>query len=130
MTQKSRLSFSARPIQQLGVGGGPEEDTIQDLAHRPRVQERRLGRLFAASGVVVLAALALVGPTGVHAWSESARTLKQREAELVLLQAERDRMANRVRLLDPGNADPDLVGELLRRNLNVAHPDEVVVPRD
>ncbi|OYZ43953.1 MAG: septum formation initiator, partial [Novosphingobium sp. 16-62-11] len=29
---------------------------------------------------------------------------------------------------DPRHADPDLVGELLRSNLNVAHPDELVIP--
>nr|WP_225899660.1 septum formation initiator [Croceicoccus gelatinilyticus] len=72
----------------------------------------------------------LVGPTGVRAWSESARMLDQREMELSALQAERDRIANRVELLDPAHADPDLVGELLRSNLNVAHQDELVLSRD
>ena len=59
-----------------------------------------------------------------------AAAREHREAELAELRAERDRIANRVDLLDPDNADPDLVGELLRNNLNVAHPDEIVVPRD
>ena len=30
-------------------------------------------------------------------------------------------------LLDPNHADPDMVGELLRSQLNVVHPDEVVI---
>jgi hypothetical protein len=30
-------------------------------------------------------------------------------------------------LLDPRHADSDLAGELLRRNLNVVHPDEMVM---
>jgi len=30
-------------------------------------------------------------------------------------------------LLDPRHADPDLTGELLRSNLNVIHPDEMVL---
>ena len=34
---------------------------------------------------------------------------------------------NRVELLDPEHADPDMVGELLRQQMNVVHPDEVVV---
>ena len=29
--------------------------------------------------------------------------------------------------LNPNSADPDLVGELIRKNLNVVHPDEVVI---
>jgi len=36
-------------------------------------------------------------------------------------------MKNRVALLDPRHADPDLTGELLRSNLNVVHPDEMVM---
>jgi len=98
-------------------------------AAKPHLPKRRMGRVIAAGTLISLGALALVGPTGVRAWSESARVLEQREQELLELRAERDRIANRVELLDSGNADPDLVGELLRSNLNVAHPDEVVVSR-
>ncbi|RVQ69078.1 septum formation initiator [Croceicoccus ponticola] len=100
------------------------------VAARPHLPKRRLGRVVAVGAMIVLGALALVGPTGVRAWSESARVLKQREAQLLELQEKRAHIANRVELLDPGNADPDLVGELLRSNLNVAHPDEVVVTRE
>lgn len=98
-------------------------------AARPRLRKRKFGRLAAAAGLIVFAALALVGPTGVRACSDSKRLLEQRQAELAAAAAERDRIANRNRLLDPENADPDLVGELLRRDLNVAHPDEVIVQR-
>ena len=44
------------------------------------------------------------------------------------LQKQRDALRNRVELLDPKAVDPDLVSELVRRELNVAHPDEVIVP--
>ena len=37
-------------------------------------------------------------------------------------------LKNRVALLNPDRADPDMVDELARRKLNVAHPDEVIVP--
>jgi cell division protein FtsB len=50
-----------------------------------------------------------------------------RQAELVRLRAERDQLKNRVGLLDPRHVDPDLAGELMRRDLNVVHPDEVVM---
>lgn len=76
-----------------------------------------------------LGALAVAGPSGVLAWTENARLLDQRQQEIVRLTAQRDRLRNRVNLLDPRHADPDLVGELLRKDLNVAHPDEMVMPR-
>ena len=41
---------------------------------------------------------------------------------------ERARIANRVARLDPRHVDPDLADELIRKELNVGHPDEVVVP--
>ncbi|HEX2794117.1 MAG TPA: septum formation initiator [Croceicoccus sp.] len=100
------------------------------LAARPTLPKRRLGRVAAITALAVLGAMALVGPTGVRAWSESARVLEHRQEQLTELKAEKARIANRVELLDPGNADPDLVGELLRGNLNVAHPDEVVISRE
>ena len=80
--------------------------------------------------VLMFTALALVGPTGLRALSDADGLLEKRQAELAEISAERDRIANRVELLDPDNVDPDLAGELVRSNLNVVHPDEVVVPRD
>ncbi len=87
--------------------------------------------LAQASALVVLLLLggwALAGPSGVLAWSENGQLLAQRRMELVQLQVKRDELRNRVDRLDPRHADPDLVGELLRSNLNVAHPDEIVLP--
>ncbi len=37
-------------------------------------------------------------------------------------------MANRVSLLDPQKANPDMVDELVRRDLGLAQPDEVIIP--
>ena len=53
--------------------------------------------------------------------------LHQREARVAALVEQRDELKNRVERLDPNNADSDLVGELVRRDLNVAHPDEYVL---
>ncbi len=100
------------------------------MAAKPTLPKRRFGRVAAVSALAIMGAMALVGPTGVRAWSESARVLELRQEQLAELKAEKARMANRVELLDPANADPDLVGELLRSNLNVAHPDEVVISRE
>jgi len=86
-----------------------------------------VSQTFALVALLVLAGVAIAGPSGVLAWSENSRLLKERKVELAQLAARRDELRNRVDLLDPRHADPDLVGELLRKNLNVAHPDEYVI---
>lgn len=77
--------------------------------------------------LLLLAILAIAGPTGLLAWSENAKLLDQRKVQIAILQDQRDELRSRVDQLDPNGADPDLVGELLRKNLNVVHPDEVVI---
>lgn len=77
--------------------------------------------------LLVLAGFCLAGPSGVLAWGENQRLLAERKTELAQLAKERDELRNRVGLLDPRHMDPDLTGELLRSNLNVAHPDEMVM---
>lgn len=90
----------------------------------------KISQLGALAVLLVLGGLALAGPYGVLSWGENIARLDQREARIALLQAERDELRNRVALLNPDHADPDLVTELLRQNLNVAHPDEYVLELD
>lgn len=82
------------------------------------------GAVFA---LLLLAAWAVFGPSGLLAWSEHRQMLEVRKAELAALEKERNELRNRVALLDPRHADPDLTGELLRSDLNVVHPDEMVM---
>ncbi len=82
---------------------------------------------MALLALLVMAGLGIAGPSGLLAWSENLRLLDQREAHLDELTAERDMLRNKVKLLDPDRADPDMVGELLRSQLNVVHPDEVMI---
>ena len=93
----------------------------------PRLPREGLTQAFALAALLLVGGAALAGPTGVLAWSENGQLLEQRKVELVQLNARRNELRNRVDLLDPRHADPDLVGELLRSNLNVAHPDEIVI---
>lgn len=93
----------------------------------PRIACKKRRETIALLLLLVMGGLALAGPSGLLSWNENLSILEQREAEIARLQAERDELRNRVALLDPNAADPDLVGELLRRNLNVVHPDEVVM---
>ncbi len=93
-------------------------------------RREKLVQMGALGWLLVLGGLSLAGPSGALAWGENLRLLDKREAQIAQLKAERDELENRVGLLDPSKADPDLVGELLRKNLNVVHEDEVVIKLD
>ena len=85
------------------------------------------GSMLALGFLLVLGLLAFAGPSGMLAWGEYDSILGKRQAEIAQLKKEREVLQNRVDLLDPDHSDPDLVSELLRENLNVAHPDEYVM---
>lgn len=95
--------------------------------HRISLPKEQLSQGAALLALLLIGGLALVGPSGILAWNENLRMLEQREAQITVLTEERDRLQNRVALLDPDHADPDMVGELLRSQLGVVHPDEVVI---
>ena len=72
--------------------------------------------------------LALSGPTGYVAWREYK---VQRSKLQQVVQTSEERQAalqRRLVLLDPRHVDPDLADELVRRNLDLVKPDEVIVP--
>ena len=73
---------------------------------------------------------AIAGPNGILAWGGYHRALKERQAELLQLEQERAQMRHRSALLDPNKADPDMADELVRRDLGLVRPDEVIVPLD
>jgi cell division protein FtsB len=74
------------------------------------------------------AGYAVAGPNGLLAWGGYHRDLNERKAELARLEAEREQLRHRSALLDPRNADPDIADELVRRDLGLVRPDEVIVP--
>ena len=76
------------------------------------------------------AGYAVAGSNGLLVWGDYRQSLATRQVELDKLEAQRDRMAHRAKLLDPRSADPDLADELVRGELGLARPDEVIVPLD
>ena len=96
------------------------------MTRREMVREK-LARFGALGVLLVLAGLALAGPYGLLAWGENIALLEQREERIGTLKADRAELRNHVTQLDPDHVDPDLATELVRRNLNVAHPDEYVL---
>ncbi|MFL6730460.1 MAG: FtsB family cell division protein [Sphingomicrobium sp.] len=73
---------------------------------------------------------AIAGPNGLLAWGGYHRALKERQAELKQLEQEKAQLRHRSALLDPRKADPDIADELVRKDLGLVRPDEVIVPLD
>jgi cell division protein FtsB len=96
--------------------------------NRPALMRSVIGPGLALLALLAIATYALLGPTGIIAWTDYRAALNQRSEQLAELEKERDALRNRQRLLQRDNVDPDLAGELMRRDLNVVAPDEVVVP--
>lgn len=89
-----------------------------------------LKQAVSLAALLLLAGFAVAGPTGLLAWSENVSALDQRQAQIADLTARRDALRNRVMLLDPEAADPDLASELVREQLGVMREDEVVITLD
>jgi cell division protein FtsB len=89
--------------------------------------KERLTQGIALGVLLLIGGLATVGPSGLLAWGDNLRLLDQRRAQIASLTHERNELKMQVDALNPNHADPDLVGELIRRDLNVVHPDEVVI---
>jgi cell division protein FtsB len=98
-------------------------------------------RIFALIRRVAMPALAVIvvgtfaghaiaGPNGILAWGSYHRALQQRQGELAAIEKERAQLKHRSQLLDPRKADPDMADELVRKDLGLVRPDEVVVPLD
>jgi cell division protein FtsB len=71
---------------------------------------------------------AIAGENGILAWGSYHRELQQRQAELAQIEQERAELKHRSDLLNPNKADPDMADELVRKNLGLVRPDEVIVP--
>jgi cell division protein FtsB len=73
---------------------------------------------------------AVAGPNGLLAWGGYHRALKERRAELAQLQLQKAQLRHHSALLDPKKADPDMADELVRKDLGLVRPDEVIIPLD
>ncbi|MEA3080580.1 MAG: hypothetical protein QOD54_248 [Sphingomonadales bacterium] len=73
---------------------------------------------------------AIAGPNGILAWGSYHRALQQRQTELGQIEQQHAQLRHRSDLLDPKKADPDMADELVRKDLGLVRPDEVIVPLD
>src|SRR3954453_10045627 len=67
---------------------------------------------------------AIVGSNGILSWGDYRRQKESKLVELASLRQDQARLAHRVGLLDPRNADPDLSEEMVRKELGLVRPDE------
>lgn len=100
---------------------------MSPLVHRKEIVRERIVNAGALLVLMLIGGLALIGPSGVLAWGENAARLSEHKERIAALEERKAELANRVKLLDPNNVDPDYADELVRGNLNVIHPDEYVV---
>ena len=79
--------------------------------------------------VVFFGGYAVFGANGLISYGDYQRQLAKRERDYLALDQRRAVLRNRVALLDPDHANPDMVDQEARRQLNVVRPDEVIVLR-
>jgi cell division protein FtsB len=99
------------------------------LAQPLHAQRRPVWGLgLAGCALALIVGWLLFGSTGLFAWSDYSRSLNARQGELTELREDLAALENRQRLLHPNATDPDLAEEIIRRDLNLVHPDDIVVP--
>ncbi len=90
----------------------------------------RVPAILSISALFALTIYALFGPGGIISMSDYKVALVDRQGELKQLDSQHAALKNRVERLDPANVDPDLGGELIRKELGVVAPNEIVIPLD
>ncbi|HWY62676.1 MAG TPA: septum formation initiator family protein [Rhizomicrobium sp.] len=99
--------------------------------------KRSVTRLFTALIIPALSiavvcyfgAYAIWGERGVLQLEDVQARLGIQQAQLAQVQSERDRLSNRIQLMEGAHADPDLVEELARGQLMDGAAGQVAIPR-
>jgi len=67
------------------------------------------------------------GDRGLRAWAALNNRLMDAQSRLDTTRAKHDWLVHKVSLLRPGKADPDMLDEILRRQLHLGRKDEIVI---
>ncbi|MFT6559628.1 MULTISPECIES: FtsB family cell division protein [Sneathiella] len=67
------------------------------------------------------------GDRGLFSYLKLQMEIQKAEAEFQITELEKEKLENRVKLLDPENLDLDMLEERAREVLGLAHPDELVI---
>jgi cell division protein FtsB len=95
---------------------------------------RRHGRVLIAPVLGIVATGYFVyhtfeGDRGVGAWVRINHELRVAQGELDVVTKQREALDQRVRDMRPDHVDPDLLDEEVRKNLDMAQPNEIVIIR-
>ena len=92
---------------------------------------KRLKQSVAPTVCIALAAYfayhAFQGDRGVLAMNRLNKEIELAKLELAKSEQKRNRLENKVSLVRPDGIDPDLLEELVRRQLGMIHPDDLVI---
>ena len=69
------------------------------------------------------------GARGLEALYDTNAQLAVQQEQLATLKGEHARLAHRIKLLEPGSVDPDMVEEVAREQMLDSAPGEVAIPR-
>jgi cell division protein FtsB len=83
--------------------------------------------LFGVSLALYFSYHAVSGSRGLLTWRELGQDLEAARHDLARIRADRQALEHRVERLRPGSLDPDLLDELVRRQLSFAAPDDVII---
>jgi cell division protein FtsB len=97
---------------------------IQELRQRARLIALPV---IAACFVAYFLYHAVQGDRGIIAWIVLNQQIREAEATLANVSAERRVLKRRVELLRPESLDPDLLEERARAVLNFARPNELII---
>ncbi|MGE0650464.1 MAG: septum formation initiator family protein [Alphaproteobacteria bacterium] len=87
-----------------------------------------IGPVIAATVFAYFAYHAVQGDRGHLAWFKLGQQVEEARLEYDRISAKRESLAARVRLLEPGSLDRDMLEERVRAVLGYVHRDEVLIP--
>lgn len=76
------------------------------------------------------AGYAIAGPNGLLALGDYRRQIAEKRVVLAQVEAQRAALRHKVALLDARHVDPDIADELVRKEMGLTRPDEVIIPTD
>lgn len=98
---------------------------------------RSVTRFFATLVIPALSAAVVAyfgyytifGTRGLNALYDTRAQLSVQQEQLASIKSEHAKLAHRIKLLEPGSVDPDMVEEVAREQMLDSAPDQVAVPR-
>ncbi len=98
------------------------------LLHEIRARARYVvGPVLGVCVVGYFAYHVVHGDRGLIQWWNIKQRVQAARAVLAETRDQREILEHRVRLMEPGSLDPDLLEERARLMLNYGHPDDIVV---